>query len=149
MSEKAPQPVGAKAAHESLEENAELIHHRIEAANAGLESTKHKPMTEQNANAAAPAKKQNDNLKLPTRAADFSGWYNELVKRAKLADNSDVRGSMVIRPNGYAIWENMQRVLDGMFKDTGHQNAYFPVLIPESYLAKLWRGSGGGRTPMR
>src|SRR3954471_22209096 len=81
-------------------------------------------------------KKKNDNLSLPTRVEDFSGWYNELVKRAKLADNSDVRGSMVIRPNGYAIWENMQKVLDGMFKDTGHQNAYFPVLIPESYLAK-------------
>jgi prolyl-tRNA synthetase len=75
-------------------------------------------------------------LKLPTREENFSEWYIELVKRAKLADNSDVRGSMVIRPNGYAIWENMQRVLDGMFKDTGHQNAYFPVLIPESYLAK-------------
>ncbi|MFT3706422.1 MAG: proline--tRNA ligase [Archangium sp.] len=86
--------------------------------------------------AANAPKKQNDNLKLPTRAEDFSGWYNDLVKRAKLADNSDVRGSMVIRPNGYAIWENMQRALDGMFKDTGHQNAYFPVLIPESYLAK-------------
>ncbi len=82
------------------------------------------------------APKKNDNLKLPTRVENFSEWYIELVKRAKLADNSDVRGSMVIRPNGYAIWENMQRVLDGMFKDTGHQNAYFPVLIPESYLAK-------------
>ncbi len=81
-------------------------------------------------------KKKNDNLSLPLRAEDFSGWYNDLVKRAKLADNSDVRGAMVIRPNGYAIWENMQKVLDGMFKDTGHQNAYFPVLIPESYLAK-------------
>jgi prolyl-tRNA synthetase len=87
---------------------------------------------------AAPnaPKKPNDNLRLPTRAENFSEWYIELVKRAKLADNSDVRGSMVIRPNGYAIWENMQKVLDGMFKDTGHQNAYFPVLIPESYLAK-------------
>ncbi|MEW5743404.1 MAG: proline--tRNA ligase [Myxococcota bacterium] len=83
----------------------------------------------------APAKKDKD-LKLTTREENFSEWYNELVKRAKLADNSDVRGSMVIRPNGYALWENMQRVLDGMFKDTGHQNAYFPVLIPESYLAK-------------
>lgn len=93
-------------------------------------------MTDPNANAP---KKQNDNLKLPTRADDFSGWYNDLVKRAKLADNSDVRGSMVIRPNGYAIWEHMQRVLDGMFKDTGHQNAYFPVLIPESYLAREMR----------
>ncbi len=77
-----------------------------------------------------------DNLKLPTRTENFSEWYIELVKRAKLADNSDVRGSMVIRPNGYALWENVQRVLDKMFKDTGHQNAYFPVLIPESYLAK-------------
>jgi prolyl-tRNA synthetase len=75
-------------------------------------------------------------LKLPLRADNFSEWYNDLVKRAKLADNSDVRGAMVIRPNGYAIWENMQRVLDCMFKDTGHQNAYFPVLIPEAYLAK-------------
>jgi prolyl-tRNA synthetase len=82
-----------------------------------------------------PAKKDK-HLGLPTREENFSEWYIELVKRAKLADNSDVRGSMVIRPNGYAIWENMQRVLDGMFKDTGHQNAYFPVLIPESYLAK-------------
>jgi prolyl-tRNA synthetase len=90
-------------------------------------------MTDQTA--AAP-KKSNDNLKLPTRAENFSDWYIEVVKRAKLADNSDVRGAMVIRPNGYAIWENMQRVLDGMFKDTGHQNAYFPVLIPEAYLAK-------------
>lgn len=80
--------------------------------------------------------KKEKNLGIPTRAENFSEWYIELVKRAKLADNSDVRGSMVIRPNGYAIWENMQRVLDGMFKDTGHQNAYFPVLIPESYLAK-------------
>ncbi|MDX2011102.1 MAG: proline--tRNA ligase [Myxococcaceae bacterium] len=89
-------------------------------------------MTDQTASAG----KKHDNLKLPTRAENFSEWYNELVHRAKLADHSDVRGSMVIRPNGYAIWENMQRVLDGMFKDTGHQNAYFPVLIPESYLAK-------------
>jgi prolyl-tRNA synthetase len=58
----------------------------------------------------------------------------ELVQRAKLADYSDVKGCMVIRPNGYAIWENMQRVLDGMFKDLGHVNAYFPLLIPEEYL---------------
>jgi prolyl-tRNA synthetase len=72
--------------------------------------------------------------KLPTRAENFSDWYVELVQRAKLADYSDVKGCMVIRPNGYAIWENMQRVLDGMFKDTGHVNAYFPLLIPEEYL---------------
>ena len=60
----------------------------------------------------------------------------DLVQKAKLADYSDVKGCMVIRPNGYAIWENMQRVLDQMFKETGHQNAYFPLLIPESFLKK-------------
>ncbi len=72
--------------------------------------------------------------KLPTRAENFSDWYVELIQRAKLADYSDVKGCMVIRPNGYAIWENMQRVLDAMFKETGHVNAYFPLLIPEEYL---------------
>ncbi len=76
------------------------------------------------------------NEKLPKRAENFSEWYVELIQRAKLADYSDVKGCMVIRPNGYAIWENMQRVLDGMFKDTGHVNAYFPLLIPEEYLAR-------------
>jgi prolyl-tRNA synthetase len=75
-------------------------------------------------------------LKLTTREADFSQWYVELVQRAKLADYSDVRGCMVIRPNGYAIWELMQAALDGMFKETGHQNAYFPLLIPEEYLER-------------
>ena len=74
--------------------------------------------------------------KLTTRAADFSRWYGDVIQAAKLADNSDVKGCMVIRPNGYAIWENIQRQLDTMFKDTGHQNAYFPLLIPESYLKK-------------
>ena len=74
--------------------------------------------------------------KLTTRAADFSKWYGEVIAAAKLADNSDVKGCMVIRPNGYAIWENIQRQLDGMFKETGHQNAYFPLLIPKSYLEK-------------
>src|SRR6476661_873164 len=77
-----------------------------------------------------------DDKKLTTRAADFSAWYNELVLRAELADYSPVRGSMVIRPNGYGIWERMQRTLDDMFKETGHQNAYFPLLIPESFLQK-------------
>jgi prolyl-tRNA synthetase len=71
---------------------------------------------------------------LTTRAADFSAWYNEVVLRAELADYSPVRGCMVIRPNGYGIWERMQRALDDMFKATGHQNAYFPLFIPESYL---------------
>ncbi|HEX7089719.1 MAG TPA: proline--tRNA ligase [Longimicrobiales bacterium] len=73
---------------------------------------------------------------LTTRAEDFAAWYNEVVLRAELADYSPVRGSMVIRPYGYALWENMQRALDGMFKATGHQNAYFPLLIPQSFLAR-------------
>ncbi|HXT48745.1 MAG TPA: proline--tRNA ligase [Gemmatimonadaceae bacterium] len=77
-----------------------------------------------------------DEKKLPTRAQDFSGWYNELVVRAELADYAPVRGCMVIRPNGYGIWERMQRQLDDMFKETGHQNAYFPLLIPQSFLQK-------------
>jgi prolyl-tRNA synthetase len=77
-----------------------------------------------------------DTKALTTRAADFSAWYNELIARAELADYSPVRGCMVIRPNGYAIWEQMQRALDQMFKDTGHQNAYFPLFIPQSFLAR-------------
>jgi len=77
-----------------------------------------------------------DDKKLPTRAEDFSAWYNELVLRAELADYSPVRGCMVIRPNGYGIWERMQRQLDDMFKATGHRNAYFPVFIPESFMRK-------------
>ena len=77
-----------------------------------------------------------DDKALTTRAADFSAWYNEVVLRAELADYSPVRGSMVIRPWGYAIWERMQRALDDMFKATGHQNAYFPLLIPKSFLER-------------
>ena len=77
-----------------------------------------------------------DDKKLTTRAADFSAWYNEVVLRAELADYSPVRGCMVIRPSGYGIWERMQRALDDMFKATGHQNAYFPLFIPESFLKK-------------
>ena len=77
-----------------------------------------------------------DDKKLTTRAEDFSAWYNELVLRSELADYSPVKGSMVIRPNGYGIWERMQRALDDMFKATGHQNAYFPLLIPESFMKK-------------
>jgi prolyl-tRNA synthetase len=74
--------------------------------------------------------------KLTSREKNFSEWYVELVLKAKLADYSDVKGCMVIRPNGYAIWENIQKTLDGMFKATGHKNAYFPLLIPESFLKK-------------
>ncbi len=73
---------------------------------------------------------------LPKRSEDFSGWYNELVNKADLAEHSDVRGCMVIKPYGFAIWENMKAVLDAKFKQTGHQNAYFPLFIPKSYLSK-------------
>jgi prolyl-tRNA synthetase len=69
---------------------------------------------------------------LTSRAADYSKWYNELVVKADLAENSGVRGCMVIKPYGFAIWENMQRELDRMFKETGHQNAYFPLFVPKS-----------------
>ncbi|QNP53465.1 proline--tRNA ligase [Hymenobacter qilianensis] len=69
---------------------------------------------------------------LPKRSEDYSLWYNELVKRAGLAENSAVRGCMVIKPYGYAIWEKMQRQLDDMFKRTGHENAYFPLFVPKS-----------------
>jgi prolyl-tRNA synthetase len=77
-----------------------------------------------------------DDKKLTTRAEDFSAWYNELVETAQLAEHSPVRGCMVIRPNGYGIWELIQRNLDTMFKDTGHENAYFPMLIPQSFMTK-------------
>jgi prolyl-tRNA synthetase len=70
------------------------------------------------------------------RAQDFSAWYNEVIQRAELADYSPVRGCMVIRPAGYAVWEQMQQALDRMFKETGHQNAYFPLFIPQSFLAR-------------
>lgn len=73
---------------------------------------------------------------LPSRSENYSEWYNELVKRADLAENSAVRGCMVIKPYGYSIWEKMQRALDDMFKETGHTNAYFPLFIPKSYLSK-------------
>src|SRR6266542_3399286 len=69
------------------------------------------------------------------QSEDFPAWYTDVVRKAELADYSPVRGSMVIRPYGYALWENMQRLLDERIKATGHQNAYFPLLIPESLLA--------------
>ena len=73
---------------------------------------------------------------LPKRSEDYSLWYNELVKKADLAENSAVRGCMVIKPYGFSIWEKMQAELDRMFKETGHTNAYFPLFIPKSYLSK-------------
>lgn len=70
------------------------------------------------------------------RAEDYARWYTDVVLRSTLADYSPVKGCMVIRPHGYSLWENMQSILDGMFKETGHENAYFPLLIPKSFLAK-------------
>lgn len=72
----------------------------------------------------------------PTRAQDFAGWYQEVIKAADLAEHSPVRGCMIIKPWGYAIWENIQRIFDKKIKETGHQNVYFPLLIPLSFLEK-------------
>ena len=72
----------------------------------------------------------------PTRADDYPEWYQQVIKAADLAESSDVRGCMVIKPWGYALWENMQSALDRMFKETGHENAYFPLFIPMSFLEK-------------
>src|SRR5437588_7257856 len=74
--------------------------------------------------------------KLPTRAEDFSEWYNQIVLRAELADYAPVRGCMIVRPYGWALWENIQQALDGRFKATGHVNAAFPLLIPRSFIEK-------------
>ena len=79
------------------------------------------------------AKKQR-NAVSPTRDEDYPEWYQQVIKAADLAENSPARGCMVIKPWGYSIWQNMQRVLDGMFKATGHENAYFPLFIPMSFL---------------
>ncbi|MEI8283335.1 MAG: aminoacyl--tRNA ligase-related protein, partial [Armatimonadota bacterium] len=76
------------------------------------------------------------NLGIPTRESNYADWYNELVVKADLADYSPVRGCMIIPPHGFALWENMQRALDDMIKETGHQNAYFPLLIPKSFFDK-------------
>src|SRR5947209_3559462 len=75
--------------------------------------------------------------KITPRATDYSQWYIDVVKEAGLADNAEgVKGCMVIKPNGYALWEKMQRALDRLFKDTGHVNAYFPLFIPKSYFER-------------
>ncbi len=74
--------------------------------------------------------------KLTTRTDNYSSWYNEVVSKADLAEHSEVRGCMVIKPHGFAIWEKIQRRLDEMFKETGHVNAYFPLFIPKSYFSK-------------
>ncbi len=90
-------------------------------------------MAEQKGKQSAGGK---DNNKITSRAENYSDWYLDIVHRAGLAENSDVRGCMVIKPQGYALWEKMQLGLDGMFKETGHRNAYFPLFIPKSYFAK-------------
>ncbi len=72
----------------------------------------------------------------PTREQDYPQWYQQVITHAELAENSPVRGCMVIKPWGYAIWENIQRQLDARLKETGHVNAYFPLLIPLSHLEK-------------
>src|SRR5512140_1359048 len=73
---------------------------------------------------------------IKARSADYAQWYIDVIKAAQLADYSPVRGCMVIRPEGFAIWEAIQRDLDRRFKETGHVNAYFPLLIPQSFLTK-------------
>ena len=73
---------------------------------------------------------------LPTQSGDFPAWYGEVVRRAGLAENSPVRGAMVIKPYGYAIWEAIQRELDDRIKATGHENFYFPLFVPASVLAQ-------------
>ena len=85
---------------------------------------------------SAKAKQPQKSAISPTRAEDFPEWYQQVIRAADLAENSEVRGCMVIKPWGYGLWENIQKHLDRMFKDTGHKNAYFPLLIPLSYLEK-------------
>ena len=73
---------------------------------------------------------------ITSKEQDYSAWYNDIILKAEMADYAPVKGCMVIRPHGYAIWEKIQRGLDDMFKETGHVNAYFPLLIPESFIHK-------------
>ncbi|MBT6980903.1 MAG: proline--tRNA ligase, partial [Candidatus Marinimicrobia bacterium] len=73
---------------------------------------------------------------LPNRDTDFSAWYNQVVKRADLADHGPVKGTMVIKPYGFQLWDNIKESFDKMIKATGHVNAYFPIFIPKSFLAK-------------
>ncbi|MFA4985944.1 MAG: proline--tRNA ligase, partial [Candidatus Brocadiia bacterium] len=75
-------------------------------------------------------------MEITPRNEDYSRWYTDVIAAGELADYAPVKGCMVIRPNGFAVWENMQRILDSYFKETGHSNAYFPLLIPESFFKK-------------
>ena len=83
--------------------------------------------------------------KLPTRAENYSEWYNQVVLRAEMADYAPVRGCMIVRPYGWALWENIQQALDKRFKQTGHVNAAFPLFIPMSFMEKakptMWPAS--------
>ena len=78
------------------------------------------------------------NEKITSRSEDFASWYTDVVKAAHLAEYSNVKGFIIFEPNGYAIWEKIQSVMDGMFKELGHQNVYLPVMIPENLLKKEW-----------
>ena len=80
--------------------------------------------------------KNNKTAITPTREENYAEWYQQVIKAADMAENSEVRGCMIIKPWGYAIWENIQRALDKMFRETGHRNAYFPIFIPKSFLEK-------------
>src|SRR5438046_9925927 len=74
--------------------------------------------------------------KITKRSEDYSRWYTDVIAAAELADYAPVKGCMIMRPNGYAIWEKMQAALEGMFKEIGHQNAYFPLFVPDSFLKR-------------
>lgn len=90
----------------------------------------------QNNTAGAESEQLKSSGRITKREEDYSRWYLDVIASAELADYAPVKGCMVIRPNGYAIWEKMQAGLDNMFKDTGHVNAYFPLFIPESFMRK-------------
>ncbi len=81
---------------------------------------------------------------ITSRNENYSQWYNDIVIKAGLADYSAVRGCMIIKPYGYAVWEKIQAQLDRMFKETGHQNAYFPLFIPKSFFSREASHAGGG-----
>src|SRR5947208_15286764 len=93
-------------------------------------------MTTETDVAAAPTGEPEFVEHIRRKSEDFAGWYNDVVRKAELADYTPVRGCMVIRPYGYALWEHIRDALDAMIKDTGHSNMYFPLLIPEPLLMK-------------
>jgi prolyl-tRNA synthetase len=86
---------------------------------------------------------------ITSREQDYAQWYNDIILKSDLADYSAVRGCMVIKPHGFALWEKMQSTLDRMFKETGHVNAYFPLFIPKSFLSKEAAHVEGFRQGMR